>query len=64
MRGDWDDVNRRLTSAIIALDLDDSLVVGDKQQVVRKGLFGGTRVVPVARREQFPDDISDNIIFI
>jgi len=50
MRGDWDDVNRRLTSAIIALDLDDSLIVGDKQQVVRKGLFGGTRVVPGPRR--------------
>ena len=50
MRGDWDDVNRRLTSAIIALDLDDSLIVGDKQQVVKKGLFGGTRVARGPRR--------------
>ena len=40
MRGDWNDVNRRLTSSIIALDLDDSLIVGDKQEVRKKGFFG------------------------
>lgn len=40
MRGDWNDVNRRLTSALIALDLDDSLIVGDKQETRKKGLFG------------------------
>ena len=40
MRGDWDDVNRRLTSAIIALDLDDSLVIGEAQEQRKKGLFG------------------------
>lgn len=42
MRGDWDDVNRRLTSAIIALDLDDSLVIGERQEQRRTGLFGRT----------------------
>jgi len=40
VRGDWDDVNRRLTSAIIALDLDDSLVIGETQEQRKKGLFG------------------------
>lgn len=40
MRGDWNDLNRRLTSSIIALDLDDSLVVGDKRPQAKKGLFG------------------------
>jgi len=40
VRGDWDDVNRRLTSAIIALDLDDSLVIGEAQEQRKKGLFG------------------------
>ena len=40
MRGDWDDLNRRLTSAFLALDLHDSLVVGDKQEPRRKRLFG------------------------
>lgn len=44
MRGDWDDVNRRLTSAIIALDLDDSLIVGEKRKPAKKGFFG--QVVP------------------
>ncbi|CAN5270799.1 hypothetical protein BH09ACT12_BH09ACT12_32830 [soil metagenome] len=39
MRGDWDDVNRRLTSAIIALDLDDSLIIGDKQAPAKKSFF-------------------------
>lgn len=40
MRGDWDDLNRRLTSALIALDLDDSLIVGDQQGPAKKGMFG------------------------
>ncbi len=40
MRGDWNDLNRRLTSALIALDLDDSLIVGDKQEKAKKGRFG------------------------
>ncbi len=39
MRGDWNDLNRRLTSSIIALDLDDSLIVGEKQDTVRKGFL-------------------------
>ena len=50
MRGDWNDLNRRLTSSIIALDLDDSLVVGDKRPPVKKGLFGGRAPEPKPRR--------------
>ena len=30
MRGTWDDLSRRLTGAVLALDLDDALVVGDR----------------------------------
>ncbi len=40
MRGDWNDLNRRLTSALIALDLDDSLIVGERRDPGKKGLFG------------------------
>ncbi len=50
MRGDWDDVNRRLTSSIIALDLDDSIVVGDRVEPVKKGLFGSRAASPRPRR--------------
>lgn len=59
MRGDWDDVNRRLTSAIIALDLDDSLVIGERQEQRRKGLFsrapenGPRRFVQVTAARDF-----------
>ena len=39
MRGTWDDVNRRLAGAILALDLDDVLVVGERVEPVKRGLF-------------------------
>ena len=35
MRGTWDDLNRRLTGAILALDLNDALVIADKQEQKR-----------------------------
>lgn len=35
----WDDVNRRLVGAILALDLYDSLTVGDRQPAPSRGLF-------------------------
>ena len=40
MRGTWEDLNRRLTGAILALDLHDSLVIGERQEKPRKKLFG------------------------
>ncbi len=40
MRGTWDDLNRRLTGAILALDLHDALVIGEKREQPRKRLFG------------------------
>ena len=49
MRGDWNDLNRRLTSSIIALDLDDSLIVGEKQDKVKKGFFRSAST-PAPRR--------------
>jgi len=41
VRGTWDDVNRRVTSTLLALDLDDVLVVGERVEPVRRGLLGG-----------------------
>ena len=38
MRGSWDDVNRRLVGAVLALDLHDALVVGERREPPR-GLF-------------------------
>ena len=38
MRGTWDDVNRRLTGAILALDLDDVLTIGEQQEPQKRGL--------------------------
>lgn len=38
MRGTWDDVNRRLVGALLALDLHDALVVADVRPPP-KGLF-------------------------
>lgn len=32
MKGDWNDLNRRLTGAALALDLGDSLVVGEYEE--------------------------------
>jgi hypothetical protein len=40
MRGTWDDLNRRLTGAILALDLYDSLVIGEAREQPRKRRFG------------------------
>lgn len=39
MRGTWDDVNRRLAGAILALDLDDVLVIAEQVEQPRRGLF-------------------------
>ena len=39
MRGTWDDVNRRLAGAILALDLDDVLVVAEQVEQPRKTFF-------------------------
>lgn len=50
MRGDWDDVNRRLTSALIALDLDDSLIIGEKVEAPKKGVFGRAKAAPTRPR--------------
>ncbi|MEJ7832805.1 MAG: hypothetical protein WKF79_07820 [Nocardioides sp.] len=49
MRGTWEDLNRRLTGAILALDLDDALVIGDRQERPRRGLLG-RRPDPPPRR--------------
>ncbi len=40
MRGTWDDLNRRLTGAMLALDLHDSLVVGERREPPRRRLLG------------------------
>ncbi|WP_139978768.1 TY-Chap domain-containing protein [Nocardioides litoris] len=51
MRGTWDDLNRRLTGAILALDLDDGLVIREKAPApVRRGLFGSRRTAAAPRR--------------
>ena len=36
MRGTWDDLNRRLTGAILALDLGDSLIIGEFPEVPKR----------------------------
>ena len=43
MKGTWDDLNRRLTGAILALDLDDGLVIRERPAPARKGLFGSRK---------------------
>jgi hypothetical protein len=50
VHGTWDDLNRRLTGAILALDLHDSLVIGERQQRPRKRLFGPRAAPPGPRR--------------
>lgn len=51
MRGTWDDLNRRLTGAILALDLNDGLVIKERpSQYARKGLFGGRKARAAPRR--------------
>ena len=49
MRGTWDDVNRRLAGAILALDLDDVLVIGEQVEPQRRGLFRRTAPPPPRR---------------
>lgn len=39
MRGTWDDVNRRLAGAILALDLDDVLVIAERIEPTRRTFF-------------------------
>ena len=50
MRGTWEDLNRRLTGAILALDLHDSLVIGERQETPRKRLFRPAPPPPGPRR--------------
>ena len=50
MRGTWEDLNRRLTGAILALDLHDSLVIGERQEKPRKKLFGAAPPAPAGPR--------------
>lgn len=45
MRGTWDDVVRRLAGAILALDLGDVLIVGDRRPDPKRGFFGGLKPV-------------------
>ncbi|MDO9455689.1 hypothetical protein [Nocardioides sp.] len=51
MRGTWDDLNRRLTGAILALDLNDGLVIRERpSDSGRKGLFGSRKASRGPRR--------------
>jgi hypothetical protein len=51
VRGTWDDLNRRLSGAILALDLNDGLVIKERpSESARKGLFGGRRAAAKAPR--------------
>lgn len=50
MRGTWDDLNRRLTGAILALDLHDGLVIRERPPETRRGLLGGRRAAARAPR--------------
>ncbi len=52
MRGTWDDLSRRLTGAVLALDLDDALVVGDRVERPRRGLLGRRGPAPARRYVQ------------
>lgn len=49
MRGTWDDVNRRLAGAILALDLDDVLVIGEQVEPQKRGLFRRSTPAPPRR---------------
>jgi hypothetical protein len=49
VHGTWEDLNRRLTGAILALDLDDVLIIGDRQEKPRRRLFS-TPPPPPPRR--------------
>ncbi|WP_148614956.1 TY-Chap domain-containing protein [Nocardioides rubriscoriae] len=50
MRGTWDDLNRRLTGAILALDLNDGLVIRERATPGRKARFGSRKAASAPRR--------------
>ncbi len=53
MNGTWDDLNRRLTGAILALDLNDGLVIRERPAGSgpgRRRLFGARRAAAAPRR--------------
>jgi hypothetical protein len=50
VRGTWEDLNRRLVGALLALDLHDSLVIGERQEAPRRRLFGAKPPPPGPRR--------------
>ncbi|GAB2769585.1 hypothetical protein GCM10027020_23580 [Nocardioides salsibiostraticola] len=50
MRGTWDDLNRRLAGGMLGLDMDDSLVIGERRALVGKGLFHKKVPDPSPRR--------------
>jgi len=48
VKGDWNDLNRRLTGAILALDLGDSLIVGEYEEQPRRRFRAAPE--PILRR--------------
>ncbi|GAA1932090.1 hypothetical protein GCM10009737_37540 [Nocardioides lentus] len=50
MRGDWDDLARRLTGAALSLDVYDAVVVGDTRPPARRSFLG----LGPARRPDVP----------
>ena len=50
MHGTWDDLSRRLTGAILALDRHDSRVIGERQEQPRRRLLGPRPAPPGPRR--------------
>jgi hypothetical protein len=48
VHGTWEDLNRRLTGAILALDLHDALVIGERREKPRRRWF--TAAPPPAPR--------------
>jgi hypothetical protein len=50
VHGTWDDLNRRLTGALLALDLHDALVIGERREQPRRRLLRAAPPPPGARR--------------
>ena len=50
MSNDWEPVNRRLVSVMLALDLYDSLTVGERRQPARRSWLGRPPKPPGPRR--------------
>ena len=50
MRGTWNDLNRRLVGAILALDLHDSLVIAERREQPKKRFLGPKPPPPGPRR--------------